>query len=350
MAEYKKSEAKEWAREKFRGLENVLMPSLSTESIDEGTTTWNLDEEGIRHDVRECKLHRFFMTTAAIEGLPFMMMEYVMRDFWGIAVDEAGDEILVDAYISQNTFDDTVAAAKLADEVGCDCIMLAYPPYFYPKSEKEIYEFTKAVCDAIDIAVTVYPTHKYNFERFHPSSFSPHLLARIAEIENVVAMKMGVIDVSHATQCFRMFGDKVLLGPPSPQFWNTYVPLCGQRWAGSVPYEAIQDHDHKYLVDYFELLLEGELDEAMDLYWRILPGVEVLQELLDYTIYEGNYNFIHWKYIGWLAGFNGGPITLPTARLYEHQKDKLKLARAAIGLTNSEPEEEFYVGRVRYGD
>lgn len=348
MREYNKSEAKDWAREKFKGLENVLTPSLKEVSLPDGST-WNLDEAGIRHDVNECKKHGFFMTGAAVEGLPFMMLQYLMSEFWEVAVDEAKGEILIDAYVSQNTFDDTVSAAKLAQDVGCDVIMLAYPPFFYPKDDNDVYEFTKAVCEQVDIAVTSFPTHKYNYERFHPSGFSPDLIGRIAEIENVVAIKLGVINTAHCSECFERFGDKVLLNAPYPEFWNTYVTRFGQQWAGNGPYECLQDHDHLYMVDYMNLLLEGKVTEAMELYWKVYPAYEtVIRKYLDYPVYEGNYNFMHWKYYGWLAGFNGGPLPLPLARLYEHQKEEIKGARAKIGLSNRQPDEEFYVGRSNY--
>lgn len=349
MRDYTKSEAKDWAREKFRGLENVLMPSLMEEKFPGGGSTWNLDEAGIRHDVRECKKHGFFMTGAAVEGLPFLMMEYLVREFWEVALDEAGDDILIDAYISQNTFDDTVAAAKLADEMGFDVVMLAYPPFQNFKSEEEVVEFTRAVCDQVDLAVTIFATHKYNLEKFHPSTFSPHIIGRLADIENVVAVKLGVINVAHSSECFKRFGDKVLLNAPYPEYWNTYVPEYGQQWAGNGPYEVLQDHDHLYMVDYMNLLIAGEYDKAMEIYWKVFPAYEpLIRDYLDYTVYEGNYNFMHWKYYSWLAGFNGGPLPLPLAKIYEHQKEKMRAARARIGLENPTDEDEFYVGRSQY--
>lgn len=349
MREYTKAEAKDWAREKFRGLENVLIPSLKEERFSEDSSTWNIDEAGIRYDVNQCAKNKFFMTGAAVEGLPFMLMEYLIKEFWEIAVDEAKGKILIDAYVSQNTFDDTVAAAKLADEVGADVIMLAWPPYWYAKNEDEVFEFAKAVCEKVDVAVTLFPTHKYNYERFHSSSFSPDLIGRLADIENVVAIKLGVINTSHSTECFQRFADKVLLNAPYPEYWNTYVPAYGQQWAGNGPYEVFQDDEHFYMVDYMNLLTEGKTKEAMDLYWKIFPAYELLiRKYLDYTVYEGNYNFMQWKYFGWLAGFNGGPLPLPLSKLYEHQKDEIKAARARIGLTNREPDEEFYVGRLNY--
>jgi len=348
MRHYGKGEARDWARERFCGLENILTPSLTIQSVG-GRTMMALDEDGIRHDVRECKRHKFFMTTAGIEGLPMAFLEFVMRPYLEIAVDEAKGDLLIDAYISANSFEDTLAAARLAQDVGCHSILLAYPPYFRPRSEEEIYGFTKAVCDAIDIGVIAYPSHKYDFERFHPSTFSPALLERIANIENVVAMKLGVSDVTFATECFERFGDRVLLAEPSPNHWSTYVTKFGQRWAGSAPYEFLQDHEHTHATDYFSLLIDGRLQQARDLYWRVFPRAKILRELLEYPVYQGSYNMMQFKYISWLAGFNGGPLTLPTPRLYEHQRQALKAARRAMGLTVPDDDDGFYVGRAQAG-
>lgn len=345
MPEYTKKEAKEWAREKYRGLENVLLPSLKIEELEDGDTM-NLDPEGIRHDMDMCKKHGFFMTTVAIEGLPFLMTEYMVRELFECAVEAANKEILVDSYISGNTLDDTIAIARAAEESGADAMMLAFPPYFYPKSEDEVVGFVQAVADKVNLAITAYATHKPNYERFHNSTFSPQLVSRICDIENVVAVKLGVLDPSHNAECFELCGHKALLAAVFPDLWNVFVRKYGQQWAGSAPYEVFQDPERRLLVDQFELMAAGRFREAMDLHWKLYPAMKIIEQLVEYTVYEGNYNVMHWKYFGWLAGMNGGPMTLPTARLYEHQKMMIIKARQLLGLSLPDNDEGFYIGRV----
>lgn len=347
MADYSKSEAKDWARTHFRGLENILLPAVKKVNEGDGETM-TLDEAGIRHDVRMCKENGFFMTTASMEGMPFTILEYVLEEFWQIVVDEAAGEILIDAYVSGNTLDDAVKTAKLAEACGCDGMMFTFSPYFRPGTEDDIYEYARTICDSVDLAVTAYATHKYNFERFHSSTFNPHLLERIAEIDNVVAMKMGVIDTTHITHCFELFGDRCLIGVPSIGFWSTYIKRFGMQWAGSAPYEHLQTPEKPYLVELFGLLLDGRFEEAMDIFWKIYPAVQVYNSFISPTVQMGNYNYMQWKYWSWLNGFNGGPITLPTARLYEHDKETMKRSIRGIGLEPREPDEEFYVGRVNH--
>src|SRR3712207_4251971 len=55
-----KTERKAWASEHFRGIENVLMPSFNPDLTE-------LDEEGIRLDVRQSKRHGFFGSLCSVE-------------------------------------------------------------------------------------------------------------------------------------------------------------------------------------------------------------------------------------------------------------------------------------------
>jgi len=41
-------------------------------------------------------------------------------------------------------------------------------------------------------------------------------------------------------------------------------------------------------------------------------------------------------------------VRQPTGRLHDYNKEKIRAALRAVGLTPREPEEEFYVGRVNY--
>ena len=75
---------KEWAREHFRGLENILIASFTPDLK-------KLDEAGIRLDVRNSIRHGFFSTLCAPPGLTVAEQ----KRFMDIAVDEAAGRISV---------------------------------------------------------------------------------------------------------------------------------------------------------------------------------------------------------------------------------------------------------------
>jgi hypothetical protein len=87
----------------------------------------------------------------------------------------------------------------------------------------------------------------------------------------------------------------------------------------------------------------------MDIYWQLTPIRNTFgQQFMAYSM-GGCYHFTLWKYYQWLAGGNGGMLRQPCHRMYEHDKEAIKGAMKASGLTIREaPEEEFYVGRLNY--
>lgn len=137
-----KSDMQQWAAENMRGIENQLMPSFTPE-MDE------LDEEGIRLDVRQTKEHGFFSTLCTCEA--GMSFEEAKR-FVEIVADEAGDELKVSTTLVFDSFEQNFEMLDHAESVGVDSAMLGYPLNWYPESEEEIYEKTKEMCEATAMA------------------------------------------------------------------------------------------------------------------------------------------------------------------------------------------------------
>ena len=79
---------------------------------------------------------------------------------------------------------------KVAEKAGADIVLLSYPSNFWPTTEQEIYDYTKAFCDATSLAVMLFPIPLWGFERVHPMGMSVELIGRlIADCPNVVAVK-----------------------------------------------------------------------------------------------------------------------------------------------------------------
>lgn len=95
---------------------------------------------------------------------------------------------------------------------------------------------------------------------------------------------------------------------------------------------------------YYQIVPEA----AMKLYWELTSLRNAFEEFVMPTVAMSNYNLMHWKYMGWLTGMNGGPLSFLTARLYEHEKTRFQAALQQCGITPRELDEEFYVSRVNY--
>jgi 4-hydroxy-tetrahydrodipicolinate synthase len=341
--EFTKSEAKQWAKEHYKGLEDALNPSFSPDLQE-------LDEEGIRYDVQHAIKQGFKAVLCTVEMTRMTFDE--RKRFVKIALDEAKGKIHVSVAILQDTIEQDIEMLHYLEKIGCSIVMIGHPVQFYPRSAEELFRAYKYICDSTNMAVVFYPA-RIKVKEFHPSYFPVSLLPRIADIPNVVGMKvscLGVNEYDFVAQSFHLLGDKILVNYPPPDSWMITVPNYGQQWAGAGPYSMYQNPDNPLLVRYWDALQAGELDKAFEIYWQFAPITEVAGVMFAQTSYEhtGLINALMNKYTQWCNGGNGGTMRMPIGRLFDYQKEAIRAALRKAGLTPREPEEEFYVGRVNY--
>ena len=331
-----KSELKRWARENMRGVENTLFPSFTPDLRE-------LDEEGIRHDVRQSIAHGFFSTMCATEtGLT---LEEAER-FIAIAADEARGKILVTTSLILNSFEENMALLEHAERVGLDGVLLGYPPTFHPEDREEVYRHTRRFCDATRLHVTLYPSPHFPFDRFHASGFPLDVMSRLADLENVVAIKVGELGLFADAQ--RLCGDRVLVGCPVERYVPLLVQGFGMQWMGAGCYEVLQSPEQPNLVEYFRLLREGRSQAGMEIYWKLAPMRNLFEQQFNQTVMSGTYNWHAQKYYQWCVGGNGGLTRQPAMKLHSWEINQIRMGFYAIGIEPREPEEEFWVGRASY--
>ncbi len=334
-----RSEMKQWAKQHLRGIENCTFPSF-TPDLQE------LDEEGIRHDIRQAVKHGFVSTLLTLEaGVTF---EEAKR-FVTIATDEAKDKVGVGVTLIFNSIEQNIAMAQHAAKAGAHTALLGYPFTFYPQTPEEIYEVSKRVCDAApDLAIVLYPSHKFNFGRFHPCGFPLDILERIADIENVVSCKFGLLEPGFIGEAFDRLGDKVVVQFPWERWWPMLTKHFKLQFAGAGAYELMQSPEKPYVTNMFKLLLEGKRDEALEIYWRLTPARLVFEKQFMPTQMIGTYHWPQQKYYQWLVGGNGGYTRQPCMKMVQYEMEEARGALRAIGINPSENDAEFFVGRVQY--
>lgn len=338
--EYVKTEAKSYAKEKLKGLEVVIFPSFSPDLQE-------LDEEGIRWDVNHIISNGFISLMCAIESCGLTFEE--RKKFVEIVCNEAKGRAHVSLTVLQDTVEQDIEMLHHAEKAGCTFATVGHPIQYYPRSVEDIYAEYKYVCDATNLGIVFYPG-RLHVLKMHPSYFPPEALNRIADIPNVVGMKIGGgSNLAISVLAFRLVGDRILVNDPMPDRWFVTVPVYGQQWSGAGPFYAMQTPENPRMVNIFNLLLKGEVDQALDLYWAGMKGMPGGGGgNMDAYFHSGIVTAMNDKYAHWLVGGNGGSVRQPTGRLYDYQKEAMRAALRARGITPRENEEEFYVGRVNY--
>lgn len=299
-----------------------------------------LNEAAIRHDAEKTIEHGFVGMLACSE-VAITLEEYA--ELVRIMVDQAGERAFVVHHAVFNTLEDNIEAVRLAEAAGAELVLLGYPPYFFPKSLDEVYEYTKAFCDATSLAVMLFPIPTWGFSRLDPIDMPIPLLRRLLDdCPNIAAIKaeggaphiMGPIDVHRA------FHEEVVISYPME---HEYVPLaqlidipfCGTNYSA---------YYGPFLPQVFKLVQDRRFDEATAVFYRL----DAARKAFGSVPQAGNglINRMMWKYEGWLQGYNGGPLRHPTARVYARDMAALRGGQKASGLNpTKDGDEAFFVGR-----
>ncbi len=319
----------------MRGVCNVIMPSFTSDLK-------HLNEAGIRNDVRR-SIELGFWGALAVSECGTTMDEYIR--FVEIAVDEAAGRFHIVHHGSFDTLEDTIEAGNRAAAAGADLQLLSYPQSFYPTTDAQVEELTRAVLDNVPLATVIFAVHLWNYQRLHPAELSPELIDRLSYHPLAVAVKCeggGAGNGAHI-DVLRRSGERLLVSDPREGTSPGHVKWFGMPWMGTSNFQYFGDAVPRY----FDLMHKGEWDEALEIYWRIHPARTT--RLADLATTSGAH-FIHrqsWKYQEWLNGFNGGPLRMPTMRLTDSATSRLAAAAVKSGIISEVPGtlEDFYIGR-----
>jgi 4-hydroxy-tetrahydrodipicolinate synthase len=334
MPRYGRKEARDWAQEHFRGVNNVIIPSFTNDLQD-------INEAGIRHDVRR-DIELGFAGTLLVSEVNITLDEYVR--FVEIAADEAKGRLTLLHHAAFDTLEKNIEAAQRASTAGADLVLLSYPPSFYPRTERDIYEYSKSFCDAVDLGIMLFPVPLWGFERLHPASISVDVLDELVdEVSNVVAVKAegGAPSVAGFAHVWNRLSDRVLVTMPIIE--EAIALAC------LVPMQVVATSNTEYYSSTAPTMLSlaqgGKHDEALNLLWQIAPAWKANGSVAPIP----GAHMVHrmaWKYQAWLAGFNGGPLRLPTPRLVWREMRAFRQALIESGLpVTDDPDQDFFAGR-----
>ncbi|MCG2592408.1 dihydrodipicolinate synthase family protein [Ramlibacter sp. XY19] len=336
MPAYQKKDARAWAREKLTGCSAVTIPSYSADLK-------RLNEQGIRHDIALAREFGYSYTLLCSE-VAITPEENAQFTAW--ARDTAGSKLGLFFHAAFGTLAENIEAAQLAEKAGADIVLLSYPPQFWPSTEQEIYDYTRAFCDATNLAVMLFPIPLWGFERVHPAGMSVQLVRKLLQdCPNIAAIKseQGFPLPAGLCEMYHHFRDEVVISCPIEGDAIPLMSLMKLQFSGTSNTQWMST----YYPRAFELARKGEWEAAMELYWKVNPARNANGAAAgSYAPGTGVLNRTMWKYQDWLAGFNGGPLRAPAMRVPDRFMKQLRQGLVASGLpVTSDPDSAFMVGR-----
>jgi 4-hydroxy-tetrahydrodipicolinate synthase len=334
--EYRRHEAREWGRGNLKGCVNVVIPSFTDDLT-------NVNEAAVRHDIRRC-IELGFTGTLLVSEVNITLEEY--RTFFEIANDESAGDLMLVHHGSWNNLEQNIEAVKIAEDNGAELALISYPPNFYPETQQDIYDYTRAVADATDLAVMLFPMNLWGFApRIHQSDIPVPLLRRlIDDCPNVAAIKAegGFPSIMGPIEAYRHFHNDVVISCPIEA---DMIPL-----AQLMPIQFSATSDTEFygasIPTIFNHLQAGNHDEATRLFWDMMPARKAKQAVAPALSGGFTINRMAWKFQAWLQGFNGGPLRQPTMRIHDTQMNILRNGLRDCGLLpREEPNRDFFIGR-----
>ncbi len=156
---------------------------------------------------------------------------------------------------------------------------------------------------------------------------SPELVARIADIPNVVAIKYSVPRDMYA-RLTRLAGDRILVSTASEEEWlDNILELGWQLYLCSTPPYLLQTKADRRMREYTDLALRGEHARARAVRDSLNPVRQAIKRTRPAEKPQA-----HSKYWQDLLGQTGGPVRKPMLALSEAEKEATRQAFAACGL------------------
>ena len=153
---------------------------------------------------------------------------------------------------------DTIDATKHAADHGADALMIL-PPYFEGPDAAGVYHHFEKVAEATDLPIMVYniPVHS-GFD------ITPDFFSKLLEIDNIKYIKDSTGDLIRIQELLQTSG-KVFNGGDPITYPALAAGCVGCVWGAInfIPEEA---------VELYELVQEGKLREANQLWQRLLPS------------------------------------------------------------------------------
>ncbi len=221
-----------------------------------------------------------------------------------IAVDAAKRRVPIIAGAGANNTKEAIELTEFAKSAGADAT-LQVVPYYNKPTQEGLYQHFSAIAKEVPL-----PQVLYNIPGRSSVNMLPETVARLAEHREIVAIKEASGNLVQMAQILNLAGDKITLLSGDDTLTLPVLSIGGRGVisviANIVPKES---------ADMVRLWEEGRVEEAKELYLRLLP-------LCQAMFYETNP--IPVKTALSLMGRITGELRLPLCSMSQNNMERLK--------------------------
>jgi len=160
--------------------------------------------------------------------------------------------------VASTSIADAVRQAREYAAMGADGILAVLEAYF-PISQDGVYDYFKAIAEAVDLPIVIYTNP--NFQR---SDLSLSVIERLSHIPNILYLKDASTDTGRLLSVMNLVGDRMTVFAASSHITAAVMLIGGGGWMAGpacvVPRQSLE---------LYKLCRQGRWDEAMVLQRRL---------------------------------------------------------------------------------
>lgn len=234
----------------------LVTPFTSSDEIDTNALRW-LAGRAVENGVHSV------ICTGSLGEFPSLTDEE-RRLVQRTVVDEVNGRVPVIAGVGSGSTKTAIIIAREAADIGVDAVE-ALPPFYFNIGDEAVFRHYEKLASSVSVPVFI-----YNFPGTTKVSMSPALVARLAEIPNIVGIKNSVDSLTHLRS--------IILSTREVSKRKPFAVLCGIEdylipglllgAKGTV--SGFSNFIPRVLVQIYDNCVNGKVVEAADLYNRVV--------------------------------------------------------------------------------
>lgn len=252
------------------------------------------------------------MTTGGTGEFPLLMREERKR-VTQVVVEAAEGRAPIIAGTAACSTREAILLAEEAAEVGAAAAIVT-PPFYFILPDEALQQHYAELAKYSPIPIVV-----YNNPLYTGHNLSPALIARLAEVDNIIGLKQSQDDLGQLVEVLRLAGDKISIctGIDSQFFAALCVGATGifSTAAAICP---------RHMVELYECTIAGRHAEALALHNR-------LQNLNRFLEYDPGYVAPAKEALN-MMGLPGGRVRRPLPELTQVERDGVRKALQELQL------------------
>ncbi len=235
----------------------------------------DLDEAALRRHLRflidDCGVHGIIPSGSTGE-FAFMTEAERIR-VMETTLDEVAGQVPVIVGAAACSTREAISYAQRAEQAGADGVMVV-SPYYGSLSQNELYDHFASLARNVSLPIVV-----YNNPGTSGSDILPPAVARLAEFDNIAAIKESSGIMQRATEIMRLAGNRIEVLCGCDTLALEMLQMGVEGWVAA-PANVVG----KQCVELYQAaVVEKDFDKAQELYHRVLPLFDLFESSGQYV-------------------------------------------------------------------